>query len=88
MQLGLPQLLLQHGDLIARRARPRFELRQRRPRLILARAHLLVVEHRDDVAGLDRIALAHADLEDAAAEFRRHRRLVSLDSAAERDDGV
>ena len=53
--------------------------------LLLARADLLVVEHRDDLAGLDLIALPHGDLADPSRGLGRDRGVVTLDPPAHRD---
>ena len=88
VQLGLPHLLFEHRDLITRGARLRFRVGQGGTRLIFARADLFVVQNGDDVAGLDGVAFADADLQNAAAQLGRDRRLIGFDAPAERDDPV
>jgi len=73
------------GELGLDRGQPRLGLSDHRLRLLLAGAHLLVVEDGDDGAGLDPIALAHGDLADPAARLRRDRGVVALDPPAHRD---
>jgi hypothetical protein len=86
VQLRLSHLLIQHRDLVTRRARLRFRMRQRGAGLILTGANLVIVENRNDVAGLDAVAFADPDLEDAAAQLGRDHRFVGFDAAAQRDD--
>ena len=54
--------------------------------LVLARANLRVVEDGDDVSGVDAVALAHANLEDAAGGLGGNGGVVSLDASADGDD--
>ena len=86
LELRLIQLFLEDADALARRFEPRFRLPQNRPGLILARPDLLIVEHRNRVARIDRVALADSHLDNAAARPRRNRRIVAFDAAAEHDD--
>ena len=88
VQLRLSHLLFEHGDLVTRGSRLRFRVRQGGTRLIFARPDLFVVQNGDDVAGLDGVALAYADLQNAAAQLGRDRRLIGFDAPAERDDAV
>ena len=88
VQLRLPHLLFEHRDLIARGARLRFGVGQRGLRLFFARPNLVIVQQGDDVAGLDGVAFADADLENAAAQLRRDRGIVAFDAAAQRDHVV
>src|SRR5262249_43372056 len=65
-------------------------LRERSLGLAQGIARVRVVEDGDDVAGLDRVALVHADLRDAPRHLRREREVAAgrrLDATAE-GDGV
>ena len=78
---------LEHGDLVAAGPDAR-ALGLPAPAAVacsLARAHLLVVEHRQHLTRLDAIAFAHGDLADAARSPGRHRRVIALDPPAHRD---
>ena len=78
LQLILAQLILQHGDLIARGLRFCLRVDERGPRLIFARAHLRVVEPRDHLARRYGVAFADGDLENFPARLSaplRNRRL-------------
>ena len=84
-ELALPELLVEHGDLVPGQLHARLGLPHRGRRLLLAGADLLVVEQGEDLAGLDAIALAHGDLADAARGLGGDRRVVALDAPAHRD---
>ena len=86
LQLALVQLLLEDGDLLARGLALRLRPRERGLGLVLARANLRVVEDGDDVSGVDAVALAYADLEDAAGGLGGYGGVVALDAAADGDD--
>ena len=86
LQLILAQLILQHGDLIARGLRFCLRVGERGPRLIFARAHLRIVEPRDHLAGRYGVALADGDLENFPARLRRHCGIVAFNAPAERND--
>ena len=63
----------------------RVRLAHGRLRLPLACANLLVVEDGDDLAGLDAIALSHADLPDPSGRLGGDRGIIALDAAARHD---
>ena len=86
LQLILAQLVLQHGDLIARALHFCLRVGERGPRLIFFRAHLRIVEPRDHLAGRYGVAFAHGDFENFPAGFRRHRGIVAFNASAERND--
>jgi hypothetical protein len=88
LQLVLAQLLVEDGNLIARRLGLCFDRLEPRTSLVFARSHLLIVENGDDVAGLHAITVADADLEDASPGLWRDRGVVSLDAPAQGHDGV
>jgi hypothetical protein len=88
VELRLPHLLFEHRHLVTRGARLRFGVGQGGARLILAGADLVIVQNRNDVARIDGIAFAHADLQDAAAQLGRDRRFIGFDAATERDDAL
>ena len=85
LEAALQQLLLEDGDLSARSPVLGFRLRQRSPGLVLARSNLCIVEDGDRVAGVDHVALAHADFQKAASGLGRDRGIVSFDAAADSD---
>ena len=85
-QLVLTELLVQHGDLMLGQPNVRLGLPHGRLGLPLARADLLVVQHGDDLAGLEVIAFSHGDLADAPHGLGGDGRVVSLDPPAHRDD--
>ena len=86
LQLRLAFLLLQPGDLNLGDLRSRLRLGQGRPRHVLSRSHLVIVEHRDDVSGFHAVALAHADIQEPAGRLWRDSGAVTLDPAAQRQD--
>ena len=83
-EMVLHELLLQHGDLVLREPDARVGLPHRGFGLLLARAHLLVVDRRDHLARVDAIAFAHGDADDATAGLGRDEGVVALDPAAHR----
>jgi hypothetical protein len=86
LQLILPQLLFEEGDLNARGRAFRLLSREHRLGLHFAVPNLLVVENRDGVAGLDQVAFPHANLKKAPGGLSSHRRVVSFDPAAQDND--
>jgi hypothetical protein len=74
--------------LIVRGPHLRLRMRERRLRLILPRAQLIVVHCGDDIARVDAVSFADADFENAATEFRRDGRFIGLDSTTQRDHAV
>jgi hypothetical protein len=86
LQLCLMQLLSQDGDLILCGFGSRLGLGEGCPCLVLARAHLFIVEHGNHVAGFDAVALPHADLDHTSAGLRRDRGVVPLDATADGHD--
>ena len=86
LQAALQQLLLQDGDLLARSPALVLSLRERGPGLVLARSNLRIVEDGNRVPGIDGVALAHANLQDAAGGLGGNRGIVAFDAAADGDD--
>ena len=84
-ELALAELLVEHGDLVLAQLHARLGLPDGSLGLLLARADLLVVEHGDDLPGLDLVALAHGDLADAPRGLGRDGRVVALDPPAHGD---
>jgi hypothetical protein len=87
-ELVLPELFVQHGDLVLGQAHARLRLADHRLGLLLSRADLLVVEYGDDLPRLDLIALAHAELADPSGRLGGDRRIVTLDASTHRDNAV
>ena len=79
----LPQLIFEHPDLLARTFQPCLSLRYRRLRLRLTVPQLLVVQHRDYIARLHLVPLAHFGFQQATGGFRRYRRVVAFNPSAQ-----
>ena len=64
----------------------RFGLIHRRLSLLFTRTNLFIVYDCYDVAGFHLIAFPYSHFEDSSGCLRGHRRIVALNTAAERDD--
>ena len=82
---ALPELFLEHGDLMLGQTRTRLGLPDRGGRLVLTRAHLLVIEHGDHLTGLDAIAFPNGDLADPPGALGGDGRVIAFDPSAHRD---
>src|SRR5262249_31482714 len=80
--------LFEDGDPLSRRFRPRHRFPQRGARLIFARQKLFFTEDRNRLSGLDEVALAEANLDNAPLRFRRYGGIVALDPSAQNDDAL
>src|SRR6267142_427473 len=85
-KLCLLQLLFEDSHLSPRRRDPCLGGSQGGLRLIVTRLNLTIVEHGDHIAGLHLIALANANLQNAAHDLGRYRRVIAFDSAGQFDD--
>src|SRR2546426_11682395 len=81
----LPDLFLEHGDLMLGQTRARLGLPDSGGRLVLTRAHLLVIEHGDPLTRLDAIAFTHGYLADPPGALGGDGRGIAFDPSAHRD---
>ena len=85
-KLCLLQLLCENSHLRSRRRGSCLGGRQGGLRLVVTRLNLAIIEHGDHVAGLDVITLANANLQNAARDLGRYRRVIAFDAAGQFDD--
>src|SRR2546428_4792150 len=82
---ALPELFLEHGDLMLGQTRARLGLPDSGGRLVLTRAHLLVIEHGDHLTPLDAIALTPGYLADPPGALGGGGRGIAFDPSAHPD---
>ena len=80
--------MLEDGNLLPRGIAPSLGRCERVLGLVFASANLRVVENGNHVSGVDAVALAHADLEDATGGLGSYGGVVALDAPADGDDAA